>query len=80
MQSLRQQLHMLLWLDEWEPLNPARCWSECIRRDLQTFVGERRVKWRTIETYPWQRSSAHARWLGTPGGAAAFRRWHGRFS
>jgi hypothetical protein len=48
MQSLRQQLHMLLWLDEWEPLNPARCWSECIRRDLRTFVGERRVKWRAL--------------------------------
>jgi hypothetical protein len=48
MQSLRQQLHMLLWLNEWEPLNPARCWSECIRRDLRTFVGERRVKWRAL--------------------------------
>ena len=44
MQSLRQQLHMLLWLDEWEPLNPARCWSECIRRDLRSFDGEHRVK------------------------------------
>jgi hypothetical protein len=39
-QSLRQQLHMLLWLDEWEPLNPAHCWSECIRRDLRVFVGD----------------------------------------
>jgi hypothetical protein len=48
MQSLRQQLHMLLWLDEWEPLNPARCWSECIRRDLRAFDGERRVKWRGL--------------------------------
>ncbi len=48
MQSLRQQLHMLLWLDEWEPLNPARCWSECIRRDLRAFDGERRVKWRAL--------------------------------
>jgi hypothetical protein len=48
MQSLRQQLHVLLWLDEWEPLNPTRCWSECIRRDLRLFVGERRVKWRAL--------------------------------
>jgi hypothetical protein len=48
MQSLRQQLHMLLWLDEWEPLDPARCWSECVRRDFRTFSGERRRKWRAL--------------------------------
>src|SRR5207248_971576 len=48
MQSLRQQLHMLLWMDEWEPLNPARCWSECVRRDFRAFEGERRVKWRAL--------------------------------
>ena len=48
MQSLRQQLHMLLWLDEWEPLDPARCWSECVRRDFRTFSAERQVKWRSL--------------------------------
>jgi hypothetical protein len=48
MQSLRQQLHMLLWMDEWEPLDPARCWSECIRRDFRALSGERRVKWRNL--------------------------------
>jgi len=48
MQSLRQSLHMLLWLDEWEPLDPARCWSECIRRDCRGMEGERRVKWRAL--------------------------------
>jgi len=48
MQSLRQQLHMLLWLDEWEPLDPARCWSECVRRDFRTFSGEQRVTWRAL--------------------------------
>jgi hypothetical protein len=48
MQSLRQQLHMLLWLDEWEPLNPAQCWSECVRRDFRSFSGERRVAWRAL--------------------------------
>lgn len=48
MQSLRQQLHMLLWLDEWEPLDPARCWSECVRRDFRNFSGERRAKWRAL--------------------------------
>ena len=48
MQSLRQQLHMLLWLDEWEPLDPARCWSECVRRDFRGFSGERVPKWRAV--------------------------------
>jgi hypothetical protein len=48
MQSLRQQLHLLLWLDEWEPLDPARCWSECVRRDFRTMTGERRVRWRAL--------------------------------
>ena len=48
MQSLRQQLHMLLWLDEWEPPDPARCWSECVRRDFRAFPGERQRKWRTL--------------------------------
>jgi len=48
MQSLRQQLHMLLWLDEWEPLDPARCWSECVRRDFRGFSGERQRRWRSL--------------------------------
>ena len=48
MQSLRQQLHVLLWLDEWEPLDPARCWSECIRRDFRAMIGERRARWRAL--------------------------------
>src|SRR5258705_10045312 len=48
MQSLRQQLHLLLWLDEWEPLDPARCWSDCVRRDFRAFSGERRMRWRAL--------------------------------
>ena len=48
MQSLRQQLHMLLWMDEWEPLDPARCWSECVRRDFREMTGERRSVWRAL--------------------------------
>jgi hypothetical protein len=48
MQSLRQQLHMLLWLDEWEPLDPTRCWSNCIRRDLRAMSGERGARWRVL--------------------------------
>jgi len=48
MQSLWQTLHMLLWMDEWEPLDPARCWSECVRRDFREMTGDRRVKWRAL--------------------------------
>jgi len=48
MQSLRQNLHMLLWMDEWDLLDPARCWSECIRRDFREMVGDRRIKWRAL--------------------------------
>lgn len=48
MQSLRQQLHMLLWLDEWEALDPSRCWSECVRRDFRALTGEERLKWRAL--------------------------------
>ena len=48
LQPLKQRLHMLLWLDEWEPLDPARCWSECVRRDFRSMTGDRRVKWRGL--------------------------------
>jgi len=48
MQSLRQRLHTLLFMDEWEALNPARCWSECIRRDFRQMSGDRRQKWRAV--------------------------------
>lgn len=51
MQSLRQRLHMLLWLDEWEPLDPGLCWSECIRRDFRNMTGERQAKWRQLLKY-----------------------------
>jgi hypothetical protein len=48
LQSLAQRLHMLLWMDEWEPLDPSRCWSECIRRDFRAMTGERQVAWRAL--------------------------------
>lgn len=48
MQSLRQRLYTLLWMDEWESLNPSRCWSECIRRDFREMTGERRLRWRRL--------------------------------
>jgi hypothetical protein len=48
MQSLRQRLHTLLFMDEWEPLNPSKCWSESIRRDFRAMEGERKKHWRRL--------------------------------
>jgi hypothetical protein len=48
MQSLRQRLHTLLWMDEWEALNPKHCWSESIRRDFRAMSGTRRANWRKL--------------------------------
>ena len=48
MQSLRQRLHTLLFMDEWEPLKPSKCWSESIRRDFRAMEGERKNHWRRL--------------------------------
>ena len=48
MQLLRQRLHVLLWLDEWDAVDPKRCWSEQIRSDFRAMTGERRDKWRAL--------------------------------
>ena len=48
LQSLRQTLHVLLWQDEWDPMDPARCWSECVRRDFRAMAGDRRARWRGL--------------------------------
>ncbi len=48
MQSLRQRIYTTLWMDEWEPLDPTRCWSECIRRDFRSMTGDRRNNWRRL--------------------------------
>jgi hypothetical protein len=48
MQSLRQRLHTLLFMDEWEPLKPSKCWSESIRRDFRAMEGERKTHWRRL--------------------------------
>jgi hypothetical protein len=48
MQSLQQQLHMLLWMDEWEAIDGSKCWSDGVRLDFRTFQGERRAKWRAL--------------------------------
>ena len=48
MQSVRQRLHTLLFMDEWDPLNHSKCWSEIIRRDFRAMEGERKAHWRRL--------------------------------
>jgi hypothetical protein len=48
MQSLRQRLHTLLFMDEWDSLKPSKCWSESIRRDFRAMEGERKTHWRRL--------------------------------
>jgi len=48
MQSLRQRLHTLLFMDEWEPLKPSKCWSESVRRDFRAMKGKRKENWRRL--------------------------------
>jgi hypothetical protein len=48
MQSLRQRLHTLLFMDEWDPLKPSKCWSEAVRRDFRAMEGERKAHWRRL--------------------------------
>ena len=48
MQSLRQRLHTLLFMDEWEPLMSSKCWSESIRKDFRAMDGERKAHWRRL--------------------------------
>src|SRR5262249_6165418 len=47
-QQLRQRLYMLLWHDEWDAVDPKRCWSEGIRHAYREMSGERRTKWRAL--------------------------------
>ena len=48
MQSIRQRVHTLLFMDEWEPLKPSKCWSESIRSDFRGLKGERKAHWRRL--------------------------------
>ena len=48
MQLLWQRVHVWLWLDEWDAIDPKHCWSEQIRSDYRAMTGERRDKWRAL--------------------------------
>ena len=48
MQSLRQRLYTLLFMDEWDQLKPSKCWSECVRKDFRAMRGKRKEHWRRL--------------------------------
>jgi hypothetical protein len=47
-QSAVQQVHMMLWHDEGDALEPARCWSDLVRGDLRAMTGARKTAWRAL--------------------------------
>jgi hypothetical protein len=47
-QSAVQQVHMMLWHDEGDALDPARCWSDLVRGDLRAMTGARKAAWKAL--------------------------------
>jgi len=43
-----QHVHVLLWHDQSEPLDPSRCWSEAVRQDLRAMTGTRCTHWTAL--------------------------------
>ena len=47
-QSAVQQVHMMLWWDETDSLDPAQCWSDRVRGDLRGMKDADRARWRAL--------------------------------
>jgi hypothetical protein len=47
-QSAVQQVHMMLWRDEGDALDLARCWSDLVRGDLRAMEGARKAAWKAL--------------------------------
>jgi len=47
-QVAQAHVHMLLWHDESDTLDTARCWSDGVRRDLRAMTGERKSHWKAL--------------------------------
>ena len=41
-------VHMLLWHDEEDPLDPRRCWSDIVRADFRAMSGDRKARWKAL--------------------------------
>jgi hypothetical protein len=48
LQLFRSRLDMLLWRDEWNAVDPKRCWSEQVRGDFRSMRGAERENWRRL--------------------------------
>lgn len=46
--SVAQNLHLVLWHDEWDELDEENCCTDMIRRDFRAMTGERRDKWKAL--------------------------------
>jgi len=47
-QTLRRRLAVVLWHDPYEALDPKKCWSETIRRDLRAMPEDLRRQWNVV--------------------------------
>ena len=47
-ESALQQVHMLLWHNESDPLDPSRCWSDRVRGELRAMSGTRQASWKAL--------------------------------
>lgn len=47
-QSAVQQVHMMLWHDEGDALDSARCWSDRVRGDLRAMTSPRKAAWKAL--------------------------------
>ena len=47
-QTLRRRLAVLLWHDPYDALDPKKCWSETIRRDLRAMPEDHRKQWNVV--------------------------------
>ena len=47
-QLAQAHVHMVLWHDERDPLDPAHCWSDGVRHDLRAMTGERKAHWKAL--------------------------------
>jgi len=41
-------VHMLLWHDEGDLLDPTHCWSDRVRHDLRAMTGDRKSHWKAL--------------------------------
>ena len=68
-QSAVQQVHMMLWWDQTDSLDPAQCWSDRVRGDLRAMKDTVRARWHSLLHHIKGNSPARpsSRWLKVAG-------------